>query len=230
MPRTHSQYNQDLPFSDGYLWVPPSTFHTSTGAATLTLAAKGNLAQVVAASTTVGFFAELRQMLRTGVPFITQEQFGTSTGPFPGPANSSDPDASIAGYPGSGSGFGNASAAQLTPRTGNIAKGSKILDVTFVESISGAALTAHTCGLSKTIFPTPGTPAALAISDIVPVGTNGLPTATNANPQSTKVSVASPSFISSDMSALILALNVTTQAGGAYSLFGAIVHLAFNFN
>ena len=230
MPRTRSNYNQDLAFNDGYIWIPPEQFTATSGTSALTLNAKGDFSANVGASQTVAYIASVKELLRTGFNFITQENYGTSTGPFPGPANSSDPDASIAGYPGGASGWGNSTASQLVPRTTYLPKGTQINDITFIEEITGAALTTHTCGLSKTVFPTAGTPAALVVTDIIAVGANGLPTATNANPQSTKVAVATPAMVVTDMTGLIIALNVTTAVSGAYRLYGAMLHLNFNFN
>ena len=227
MPRTASFFQQDSPFTDLKLNLGPEDF-TNTGAGTvaLTVNAKGDISQNAAASQTLVFTASLSKVLeRLGFPLFLQEQFGTAAG-VAGPtsvANTSDPAANT-GYP------PFTGASYLTPRTSNIAKGLQINDIVVVYEITGAALTTHTFGLSKTVYPTPGTPAALTATDIVAAGANGLATAINANPQSTKITVASAAFNATDLSNMNIAYDVTTAVAGAYRLYGMFLHCSFNFN
>lgn len=226
MPRTASFYQQDSAPTDLKLFLAPTDFALVSGSDALTVNAKGDVSRNIGASATNVYSLMLGKLLeRTGFPLFLQEQFGTAAG-VAGPssvANTSDPAANK-GYP------PFTGASQLVPRTGNIPKGIQINDLTVVYQITGAALTTHTIGLSKTVFPKPGTPGALVVTDVIAPGANGLTTAVVANPQSVKVAVASPFMNVTDLSGLITAYAVTTAAGGSFKLYGAFAHCSFNFN
>lgn len=226
MARTAGYYQQDSPFTDLKLFIGPQDFVGTAGSPALTINAKGDVSLNVGASEAAIFSCSLSKLQeRLGFPLFLQENFGTAAG-VAGPsavANTSDPAANVGYPPLKGS-------SQLVPRVGNIAKGIQINDITLAYEITGAALSVHTIGLSKTVFPTPGTPAALVITDIVAPATNGLSLTTNANPQTTKVSVTSPVMNVTDLSGLIMAVTATTAASGAYRLYGAFIHCSFNFN
>jgi hypothetical protein len=228
MPRTSSFFQQDSPFTDLKLRLGAQDFiNTGAGTAALTVNAKGDVSSNAAASQALIYNCCLSKVLeRLGFPLFLQEQFGTAAG-VAGPsavANTSDPAANK-GYP------PFTGASYLTPRTGNIAKGLQINDITVVYEIGTTALAAHTFGLSKTVYPTPGTPAALVVSDIVSVGANGLATATNANQQSTKIAVGTPVMNVTDLSDMNIAYNVTVGgSSGTYRFYGMFLHCSFNFN
>lgn len=229
MSHTRGTYFQDTALTDGKIFISPTEFtNTGAGTAPLTVNAKGDVSLNAGASQTLVFSAFVSKLIeRLGMNFISGEQFGTAAGVagISSVANTSDADGGPAGIP-----SGNSTASQLTPRTSFIPKGIQINDVTMLYSITGAALTTHTFGLSKTVFPVPGTPAALVITDIIAPGANGLATATNANPQSTKIPVVAPVMNVTDESGLIIAYDVTTQVAGAFRLYGAVLHVSFNFN
>lgn len=231
MPHSKSSFNQDTGFIDGFFVVGAPAFNVLSGSATLTRGGKGLLYQAVGASATLVFDALLdKALFRTGTNFITQEQFGTAAGVagISGVSGTSDADAQPAGYPGSpqSSVWGNDTAAQLTPRAAFIAKGVNINDITLVYAISGAALSTHTIGLSKTVYANDTAPA---VTDVLTNAAHGLATATQAQPYVTKVSVNS-GYLVTDLSEYIIELDVTTASGGAYDLYGAVVHVTFNFN
>lgn len=224
MSRTGGRWEQKTPFTDGRFVVAPADFTQTSGtASTMTRNAKGDLSLNQGATITAMYMYDIAEMLfRTGqLPFL-QEQFGTAAN-VPGPssvANTSDPDAGIGPPPQTG-------ILSITPQTGFLPKGIKITDLTLKYLITGAALTLHTIGLSKTVF---ANNAALVVTDVLANAANGLATATQANPYVTKVAISSPTFLVSDLSDLIIELDVTTQGAGAYRLYGVDIHCQFNYN
>ncbi len=232
MSRTNGQFQMKTAFTDGVLLLPASRFQPSGGAATWTRNALGNYSVNQAASLNTFYVGNLADaLLRTGtLPFI-QEQFGTAAG-VAGPssvANTTDPD-------------GNVIAPYVPPMTkaamesvtggeaGFVPKGIQINDITLHYFIGTNALTTHTIGLVKTVMPVSGTPGALVITSPLAVAANGLATAANANPQTTKVINASAAMLVSDLSQYALEVNAVTPAGGTYQLFGATLHVSFNYN
>lgn len=226
MSRTNARWEQDLPITDVFLPLDASDFFSVGGASTLTLNAKGDVSFNAGASIPGKWICSLTGLLfRSGlIPFL-QEQFGTAAG-VAGPtavANTSDPDASIGVPPFTG-------ASQLTVQPGFVPKGIKVVDYVLHYRIDTNPLAVHTSGLSKTVKPAPGTPAALVVTDIVANAANGLATAANANPQSTKITVVSPIFLITDLSELVIEVDATTPAGGAYRLYGGTCHVQLNYN
>jgi hypothetical protein len=225
--RTNGRFEQKLPVTDAFLPMDASDFFSvGAGASTLTLNAKGDVSFNMAASLAGKWICSLTGLIfRTGQAPFLQEQFGTAAG-VAGPttvANTSDPDAGIGPPPQTGQ-------LSIIPQTGFFPKGVKIVDITMHYQITTNPLALHTVGLSKTVKPVSGTPAALVVTDIIANAANGLATAANANPQSTKVLVASPVFNVTDLSELIIELDATTPAGGTYRMYGATVHLQYNYN
>lgn len=225
--RTGGRFEQKTPVTDAFLPCDASDFFSvGAGASTLTLNAKGDVSFNMAQSLAGKWVCSLTGLIyRSGLAPFLQEQFGTAAG-VAGPtsvANTSDPDAQSGVPPFTG-------ASQLTPLTGFIPKGIKIIDITYHYFIGTNPLSVHTIGLSKTVKPTSGTPAALTVTDIVANAANGLATAANANPQSTTVTVSSPVFNVTDLSELIIEVDATTPAGGTYRNYGATVHLQYNYN
>lgn len=222
--RTGGRFEQKTPNTDGYFVLTSKAFDNyGAGIATKTRNAKGDYRFSVGASQACIFAAPLESVLfRTGMlPYIFA-QFGTAAS-VAGPtsvANTSDPDAQIGPPPQTG-------IVSITPQTGFVPKGIKITDITLKYVISGAALTTHTIGLSKTVF---ANNAAIVVTDILANAANGLATATQANPYVTKVAITSPVFTVSDLTDLWIEVDATTQGGGSYLLYGATIHCAFNFN
>lgn len=227
MSRTGGRFEQKLPNTDGFIPIGASDFASlGAGASTLTRNAKGDVSFNMAASLVGVWETSLTGLIyRTGQTPFLQEQFGTAAG-VAGPtsvANTGSPDSQIGPPPQTG-------MLSITPQTGMVPKGVKIMDITLHYFIGTNPLSLHTIGLSQTVKPSPGTPAALVVTDILANAANGLATAANANPQSTKVLIASPVFSVTDLSELILEVDATTPVGGTYRLYGATIHLQFNYN
>lgn len=227
MSRTNARFEQDLPFTDGVIVLSPIDFGI-VGAAgpVLTLNASGDVSINQGASLAAKYVASLNNAIyRLGMQPFLQERFGTAAG-VAGPtsvAGTSDPDALVGVPPFTGN-------VGITPTSGFIAKGIAITDVVLYYLITGAALTLHTMGITKTVKPTPGTPAALVVTNVLANAANGLATATNANPQSTLAAATSQVFQVTDNTELILEVDASTQVAGAYRLYGAEVHCRFNLN
>ena len=232
MSRTNGQLQMKTPFSDGVLVLPANQFQPSGGAAAWTRNAQGSYSLNQAASLNVIFVGSLANaLLRTGQAPFLQEQFGTSAG-VAGPtsvANTSDPDGNVLApyYPP----MLKATLETVTGgEAGYVPKGMQINDITLHYFIGTNALTTHTIGLVKSVMPVSGTPAAITVTTPLAVAANGLATAANANPQTTKVAIATPAFAVSDLSQYAIEVNAVTPAGGTYELFGATIHVSFNFN
>jgi len=104
------------------------------------------------------------------------------------------------------------------------------MDIVLHYLVGTNPLSVHTIGLSKTVKPPTATPGALVVTDIVANAANGLVTAASANKVSTKITVTSPVFQVTDLSELIIEVDATTPAGGTYQLYGATVHVQYNYN
>lgn len=112
-----------------------------------------------------------------------------------------------------------------------IAKGIKITDISLHYLITGAALTVHTIRIDRIKFVNN---VANAISAVLAVGANGLATAIQANPYTTKVPIVDPQdtsgYDNSDNSSLYVEIAATTQVAGAYRFYGMTVHYTCNLD
>lgn len=221
MSQTNGRWEATQPFTDAFIFVSAMDAVATSGTMAYTRNAAGDFSLNAGASQTCVITVSLESLMnRLGTSFLDSdalEQFGGANSPFnsqlrPPITNATNP---IAGG---------------APTTGVMTnRGVKIIDMVVHYFISGAALTLHTVGLTKTVFPVSGTPAALVVSNIIANAANGLATATNANPQSTKVAVASPAFNMSDLSIVQVELDATTQVGGAYRFYGVTFHVNYNW-
>lgn len=221
MPHTQSRYQQDLGFTDGYVFIPAPDFISTGAAATLTKNAVGDISWNVAASLAAVFDVHVSdgQVTRTGFGEDLQEQFG-GTG-IPGSAQPQvyRPDV----IPGMNT------AQQIQPRTALKTKGFKPLSLKVIYLITGAALTLHTIRVDKTVY---ANNVANAITPIIANGANGLATAVQANPYVTTIAFPANQQVYqiSDLSQLWIEIAATTQAAGAYRLYGTEMTIEFNFN
>lgn len=218
MSNTSQRFENDTPYTDGHIFIPGEEFKQVSGAAqTFTRNAKGDLSINQGASIAAVYTRSISHLFRLGLGQLLQEQFGGSVGP----------DA-VPGFPGSPvATFANATAAQLVPpSTNKIPKGINILDITPQYRIDTNPLSVHTIGISKTVY---ANNAALTIIDILAQAANGLATAVQASPYSTKIAVNS-GFVIDDLSQLVIEWTVTTPVGGAFRLYGIDVHVSFNYN
>lgn len=220
---TQGRFEMDTPFLDGVFPVTIDDINVYAAASTKQRNGKGDYSLNQAASNATVYATSFAGLIfRTGQAPFLQEQFGTAAG-VAGPTgvtNTSSPDGTIGVPPFTG-------ASQLVVATGQIPKGIKILDITLKYKVITNPLSLHTVGLSKTVF---ANNAALTVTDILANAANGLATAAQAQPYVTKIPIVSPVFQVSDLADIWLEIDATTPVGGTYSLYGASVHVAFNYN
>jgi hypothetical protein len=188
----------------------------------------GLASQTLAASLAATLFSNVEPWLRTGVyaSSYDQEQFGTAAG-VAGPttvANTSGPLALLPGIP-------PILAANLATlgnmQRGPVPKGMQIDSMDVIYTVTGAPLTTATVGLTKTVFVNNTAPA---VTNLIALGANGLPTAVQAQPYVTNVPVTTPAMITSADAEILLNLNLTTPAGGSAIFYGVVFHCHYNFN
>jgi hypothetical protein len=222
---TQGRFEMDTPFVDGMFPVTIDDINNygGVGVPIKQRNAKGDYSFNQPINTTAVYATSFAGLIfRTGQAPFLQEQFGTAAG-VAGPtavANTSSPDGTSGVPPFTG-------ASQLVVQTGNIPKGIKILDITLKYVITGAALGLHTVGLSKSVF---ANNAAIVVTDILANAANGLATAVQAQPYVTKISIVSPVFQVSDLADIWLEIDATTGGVATYKLYGASVHVSFNYN
>lgn len=213
MSKTNGLLQMDSPMTDMKFKLGVMDIFIQAGGGTITRNAAGDISINQAAGQAGVFVIPVNSILeRIGMADYLQEQYGGTVGP--------------AGVPGVPPFTG---VTQLVPPTTFTPKGIKITDVTVVELITGQPLTAHTIRVDKVAYVNN---VANAISAILAVGANGLPTAVQANPYVTKVPItpANIAFNTTDNSELVIEIASTTQAGGTYRLYGVFLHGQFNFN
>lgn len=221
MPHTSSRYQQDLGFTDGYIHIPAPDFISTGAAATLTKNAVGDISWNVGAALAAIFDVNVSdgQLFRTGFGEDLQEQFGGTGIPASAQPQFYRPDV-----------IGNMNTAQqLQPRTALKVKGIKPISLKVIYLITGAALTLHTIRVDKTIYVNN---VANAITSMIANGANGLATAVQANPYVTTVPFPAVQQVYqvSDLEAMWVEIAATTQAAGAYRLYGVELTIEFNFN
>jgi hypothetical protein len=218
MGHTASRFQQDAGFTDGF---SVNLFNILASNGVLTRNGVGDVSFNVGAAVTGTFTCNLLdgELLRTGFGEDLQEQFGGAQ-----PSGSAQPQFYRPDLIGSMN-----TAQQLQPRTANKTKGMKLLGVAVTYLITGAALTAHTCRLDRTIF---ANNVALATTNMLASGANGLATATQANPYVTAITIpaAGQIYYTADQTELWFELVATTQAGGAYRLYNIRALWEFNFS
>lgn len=118
---------------------------------------------------------------------------------------------------------------QLTPTTSPRPKGIKFKALYPVYTISGAAATLNTIGLTQTTFANNGAPAT---SNIVADAANGMATATQANPYLTPIVVPSAAaiFRTTKFTDYVIEWDFTTGSGGAGVLEGVFLDVSYNYN
>lgn len=224
MPHTQSRYQQDLGFTDGVILIPAVDFVQLPAVAGPALTRNGpaDFSWNVGASTGPSNFSvnlSDGQIVRTGFGEDIQEQFG-GTG-IPGSAQVQRYRPDILG--------GMSAIQELLPRTALKQKGVKPLSCKLSYSITGAALTLHTCRVDQIIY---ANNAANVINPIIASGANGLATAVQAQPYVTIIPfpVAQQIYQITDLAELWFEVTVTTQAAGAYRLNSLEITFEFNYN
>jgi len=179
-------------------------------------------------------FSELSTILRTGVlatPNNSQRQFGTAAA-VPGPsgvANTSDPLDLPPGFP-------PYLGAQMPTITGGnkgpIPKGLKITAVDVIYEVDTGTITSATFGLTTTKFAAAGASGAPTVANIIALGTNGLPVASNTGGQATRtrIAVVTPAYIILDGCEVIANVNFVTPSGNTVKFYGIILLSTYNYN
>jgi len=228
MSITEGRFEGNISFPDLQFFLGFDDFIDTSSHAVNATQGAGLVSQTLAASLAATLFSNVEPWLRTGVyaSSYDQEQFGTAAG-VAGPttvANTSGPLALPPGIP-------PILAANL-PTLGNaqrgpIPKGMQIDSVDVIYTVTGAALTGATIGLTKTVFANNTAPV---VTNLIALGANGLPTAVQAQPYVTNVAVGTPAMITSADAEVVLNVNLTTQAGGSAVFYGVVFHCHYNFN
>ena len=143
----------------------------------------------------------------TSVFQITQGQFTTSAGQ-------------------SGPSVGNSTATQFSI-VASRPKGILIRGFEVVYQVGTASLTSISIGLSQTTYKNA---TALAISDILAAGTNGLAVTNAATPYVIPVALASPAYLTSDLTEYDLEIIAVTPGTSTFNLYGAFVYVTYNYN
>jgi len=220
MPHTQSRYQQDLGFTDGRVFLGIGDLVNNANGV-LTRNAAGDWSFNQAASLAGIYAANLTNALvrRTGFGEDLQEQFGGTGIPASAQPQVYRPDVIPAMNTGQ----------QLQPRTALKLKGLKLLSIDVVYLITGAALTLHTIRVDQSNFVNN---VALAPSVVLANAANGLATAIQANPYVTNVALGAAQQIyrNSVDSGLWVEIAATTQAAGAYRLYGFDCLCEFNYN
>jgi hypothetical protein len=234
MSITEGKFEQSLPQNDLHLFLGADQFTDFAAVSTLPAApAAGLLYKVVPTTAAAKFFLTPEPvLLRSGVYATTaydQEQYGTAAS-TPGPstiANTSGPLAMLPGIP-------PILAANLATlgaiQRGPIPKGIQVNSIDVIYQVLAVAAGGATLGFTKTQFVNLTAPV---VTNIIALGTNGLPTVIGAQPQVTNVPVASPAMIVpaqvGDLQTL-LNINLTAGAGGTINFYGAVLNCSYNFN
>jgi|SRR5438445_5897202 len=224
MSHTEGRYQQDLGFTDAfsrfnaYDFIPSGTSAPTTptrnGVADFSWNFGASLGPINFSCSLLGDMAT-----RTGFGEDLQEQFGGTGIPASAQQQIYRPDVSA----------GQSTGQEITPRTALKIKGIKPLSFKLTYLITGAALTAHTCRIDKVTYVNN---VANAVTVVLATGANGLATATQANPYTTVVAlpVAQQIYMITDNSELWFEVSATTQAAGAYRLYGGELTFEYNFN
>lgn len=228
MPGTDSVWEQGSSFPDLQIFIGADEIRTTSGTATLTLNASGDLSVNIGASqTTVNVISEpgFERTGRYGSSALDQQQYGTAASQ-PGP--SAVPGTSGPGY----SGMPPIQGSKLATLTGGVpagpaAKGIMITSIDAIYLIAGSALTLNQLGITASKFVNN---VAVAVTNILAKAANGLQTAIQANPYVTNVPVTTPAFVVTPDTEVLVEWDVTTQAGGSARLYGLVLRCSFNFN
>lgn len=229
---TRNRWTMDTPNTDGQIFIGASRFTDTSSNSTKASAGVGLFTLNQAASKASTYFTEIQEILRTGMlatPALNQEQFGTAA-LQPGPSSVSNTSGPLA----LGGGFPPITNAQNPTVSGNlplkgVGKGLQINWYDVIYDIEAVDLSVATTGLTTTVFSK--TAAAPTVANIVALAANGLPVAhSNGVAQRTRVTPASPTFITLDGCEVIVNVNLTTPAGGTSLFYGVVLGVSFNFN
>jgi hypothetical protein len=236
MSYTDGVWDQGTPQTGMQIFVGASDFIDTAGHATSASSAAGLFSKNLAASLSATLFANVSSMLLRTPVYATaagaQQQFGTAAA-VPGPsavANTSGPLALSPGYPpitaaNMATVGGTVGGAGI--QRGPIAKGMQITGVDVIYAVGTTALTTATLGLTKTAFANNTAPA---VTNIIALGTNSLPTAAQTQPYVKNVAVASPAMITTADSEVLVNVNFTTPGSSTVVFYGVVLYVSYNLN
>jgi hypothetical protein len=230
MSITEGRLECNTSYPDLQFFIGASEFFDTAANAARGSAGAGLFALNLTAGQVGTFFANLELYIRTGVYGTTaydQEQYGTAAS-VPGPstvANTSGPLAELPGFP-------PMVAANMPTlggiQRGPIPKGTQIDSVDIIYNIGAVNASTATIGLTKTVF---ADGVAPAVTNLIALGSNGMPVAFQANPHVFNVAVGSPAMITSSDTEVVLNVNLTAGAAtGTVAFYGVVVHCHYNFN
>lgn len=231
MGRTSGFWEQDSPFPDGRSFIAAATTQITAGAGVKTRSALGLVGFALAASQTVTFDFDLSSYIfRFGKQDDEQQAFGSATGVG---QNSLPVTAGV--VPGYGQFATNLQQSGRPPFT--IAQNQVVptsrpkgVNITFIGpfySVTGAALTSISLGLTKTVF---GNTVPPVVTNLLAAGTNGLNTAVNANPYTTGAFIPSPQMLNVSLSQYIAELTLVLPAGCTAFVYGLNIGISYNYN
>jgi hypothetical protein len=229
--KTSGYVQQGLPNPDGHIFIDLNTYATS-GAGTRTRQGAGLVAVTQAAATNAIYEIPLADLIfRYGMQDDSQMAFGRPNGtsganalalgigvvdqtPYSRAARPPIPSAQV---------FGSGGTAL------SIAKGISLTGITVCYQVLGAAATAITLGITKTLFTPPL--VAPVVTTILANGANGLSTAITAAGvvNSTYIPINS-GMLTSRLAQYLLELDATTAIGGTINFFGMFLDVAYNYN
>lgn len=232
MSHTQNRWTQDTPQPDGQLFLTANNFAMIGTQSPLTTAGAGLLTLNQAQSLTTSYWADINQMLRTGVlatPNLSQEQFGTAASqPGPSSVSGTSGPLGINGFPPfTGAQLPTLSSGQVSGAKG---KGLQINWVDMVYEVDTLALTSATFTLNKTVMPAAGASAAPVVTAIPVTGTLPLVTNTAGQVTRSRITVTTPAMITADGTSLIAELILVTPATSTVKFYGMIFGVSFNFN
>ena len=237
MPHTDGRWTAGTSFPGFELFLGADRFTDMAALATTpaTLATAGLLFKTVPSTDASIFVSSIGQFLREALyanAAYDQEQFGTATQAapslvVPGPSTVSGTGGPL-GLP---QGQPPMTSSQLATISGNYVggpgkKGLQIDSVDVIYQVLTVAASAATMGLTSTNFVNLVAPA---VTNIIALAANGLPTATAAQPAVTNVAVASPAMIVALDTELLLNINLTAGSGGTIKFYGACIKGHYQF-
>jgi hypothetical protein len=231
MPHTDGRWTGGTSFPGFEKFISALEFTDLAGLATqpATIATPGLVFKTIPATDASILVANLGQFLREAIyadSAYDQEQFGTAAAQ-PGPS-------SVSGTGGPlqlSQGQPPMLSSKLATVSGNYVsgpskKGLQIDSVDVIYQVLSLAAAAATIGLTRTDF---ANLAAPVVTNLIALGTNGLPTAIGAQPQVTNVPVTTPAMIQALDTEILLNINLTSGATGTVKFYGVVIKGHYNF-
>ena len=228
MGYTEGMWTQAIANPDLQIFFGAESFQDSSANAVLTSNGSGDLSLNLASTKAGTFFATLPILARTGVYATTalaQEQFGTAAAQ-PGPSSVANTSGPLA-MPGRPPIAGASMATVAGPVTGPSKKGIQIDSIDVIYKALTVDASTASVGLTQTAF---ADNVALAVSNIIAKGTNGLVKTARAGVRVINVAVTSPVMLTTGDNEVICEVDLTAGSGGTVQFYGVVVKAHYNFN